>query len=84
MRFGSPDYRAVSGVMRSTFVKTVNLDLSESCGLFAAPTLLIWGEKDAGDTDCRWAQDGTTDQGVPAHCRLPVRVTSATWTARRS
>lgn len=46
MRFGSPDYRAVSGVMRSTFVKTVNLDLSECMRAVAAPTLLIWGEKD--------------------------------------
>ena len=46
MRFGSPDYRAVSGVMRSSFVKTVNLDLSECLQAIAAPTLLIWGEKD--------------------------------------
>jgi len=47
MWFGSPDYRAVSGVMRSTFVKTVNLDLSECMQAIAAPTLLLWGEKDA-------------------------------------
>jgi pimeloyl-ACP methyl ester carboxylesterase len=47
MRFGSPDYRAVSGVMRSSFVKTVNLDLSECMRSVAVPTLLIWGEKDA-------------------------------------
>jgi pimeloyl-ACP methyl ester carboxylesterase len=46
MHFGSPDYRAASGVMRSTFVKTVNLDLSESLRAIIAPTLLIWGEKD--------------------------------------
>ena len=46
MRFGSADYRAVSGVMRSSFVKTVNLDLSECMRAIAAPTLLIWGEKD--------------------------------------
>ncbi len=46
MHFGSPDYRAVTGVMRSSFVKTVNLDLSGCLKNIAVPTLLIWGEKD--------------------------------------
>lgn len=46
LHFGSPDYRAASGVMRSSFVKTVNLDLSECMTAITAPTLLIWGEKD--------------------------------------
>lgn len=46
MHFGSPDYRAATGVMRSSFVKTVNLDLSECMTAITAPTLLIWGEKD--------------------------------------
>ncbi|HWQ21378.1 MAG TPA: alpha/beta hydrolase [Clostridia bacterium] len=46
MRFGSADYKAVSGVMRSSFVKTVNLDLSDCMHTITAPTLLIWGEKD--------------------------------------
>src|SRR5450759_5199863 len=47
MRFGSADYRATTGVMRASMVKTVNLDLSECMRAVAAPTLLIWGEKDA-------------------------------------
>src|SRR5664279_2059049 len=46
MRFGSADYRATTGVMRASMVKTVNLDLSECMQAIAAPTLLIWGEKD--------------------------------------
>jgi pimeloyl-ACP methyl ester carboxylesterase len=46
MHFGSADYREVSGVMRSSFVKTVNLDLGEFLGAITAPALLIWGEKD--------------------------------------
>jgi pimeloyl-ACP methyl ester carboxylesterase len=46
MHFGSPDYRAVTGVMRTSMIKTVNLDLSECLGIIAAPALLIWGEKD--------------------------------------
>lgn len=46
LHFGSPDYRAATGVMRSSFVKTVNLDLSACMHAIAAPTLLIWGEKD--------------------------------------
>jgi pimeloyl-ACP methyl ester carboxylesterase len=32
--------------MRATFVKTVGLDLSEYMQTIAAPTLLLWGEKD--------------------------------------
>jgi pimeloyl-ACP methyl ester carboxylesterase len=46
MRFGSADYRALTGVMRASMVKTVNLDLSECMRAVAVPTLLIWGEKD--------------------------------------
>lgn len=45
-RSGSDDYRALSGVMRATFVKVVNRDLCEFMPRISAPTLLIWGEKD--------------------------------------
>jgi pimeloyl-ACP methyl ester carboxylesterase len=45
-RFGSPDYRATSGVMRGTFVKTVTLDLKSCLPAIQAPTLLLWGDKD--------------------------------------
>lgn len=45
-RFGSPDYRAQTGVMRASMVKTINLDLSGLLQGIGAPTLLVWGEKD--------------------------------------
>lgn len=45
-RFGSADYRAVTGVMRASMVKTINLDLTGLLGGIRAPTLLLWGEKD--------------------------------------
>src|SRR5664280_2505853 len=47
MRFGSADYRATTGVMRASMVKTVNLDLATCLRAINAPTLLLWGEKDA-------------------------------------
>jgi pimeloyl-ACP methyl ester carboxylesterase len=46
MRFGSADYRAMTGVMRASMVRTVNLDLTACLGAVSAPTLLLWGEKD--------------------------------------
>ena len=46
MRFGSADYRATTGVMRASMVKTVNVDLASCLGAIKAPTLLLWGEKD--------------------------------------
>jgi pimeloyl-ACP methyl ester carboxylesterase len=46
MRFGSADYRATTGVMRASMVKTVNLDLAACLGAIKTPTLLLWGEKD--------------------------------------
>jgi pimeloyl-ACP methyl ester carboxylesterase len=44
--FGSSDYRAISGIMRQSFVKIVNEDLTSLLPQIACPTLLIWGEKD--------------------------------------
>ena len=43
---GSKDYRALSGVMRRTFVRVVNQDLRPMLGRIAAPTLLVWGRDD--------------------------------------
>lgn len=43
---GSEDYKALSGVMRASFSKIVNLDLSEYLKDIKAETLLVWGELD--------------------------------------
>jgi pimeloyl-ACP methyl ester carboxylesterase len=45
-RQGSDDYRAASGVMRSTLVKLVNADARQLLPKLQCPTLLIWGDKD--------------------------------------
>ena len=43
---GSEDYKALSGVMRSSFVKIVNLDLTPILKDVKAETLLVWGDLD--------------------------------------
>lgn len=43
---GSSDYRALSGVMRGTFVKVVNEHLDKLLPLVTRPTLIVWGERD--------------------------------------
>lgn len=45
-KVGSADYRALSGIMRETFVKVVNQDLTPYLSKIQAPTLLLWGEND--------------------------------------
>jgi pimeloyl-ACP methyl ester carboxylesterase len=45
-RQGSDDYRAASGLMRSTLVKLVNSDARQLLPRLQCPTLLIWGDKD--------------------------------------
>lgn len=45
-RQGSDDYRAASGVMRSSLVKLVNSDARQLLPKLQCPTLLIWGDKD--------------------------------------
>ena len=42
----SADYRAASGVMRSTLVHIVGEDLTEYLKRITAPTILIWGSED--------------------------------------
>jgi len=44
--FGSSDYKETSGVMRESFVKIVNLDLTEVLSRIKAEILLVWGEND--------------------------------------
>ncbi len=44
---GSADYRALkSDVMRKTFVKVVNLDLTDRLSRIENETLLVWGDRD--------------------------------------
>ena len=43
---GSSDYRALDGVMRETFVKTVNCYLDERVGRIEVPCLVFWGDQD--------------------------------------
>ena len=43
---GSADYNAQDGVMRETFVKTVNDHLNGELRRIQAPTLLFWGTED--------------------------------------
>lgn len=44
--FGSSDYQALEGVMKDSFVKIVNEDLTASLSQIQASCLLVWGEKD--------------------------------------
>ena len=45
-KYGSRDYNALDEEMRKTFVKVINLDLTDCYERFRAPTLLIWGDAD--------------------------------------
>ncbi len=45
-KFGSPDYRALTGEMRQTFNKVISLDLTDRLPEVRASTLLFWGEDD--------------------------------------
>jgi len=43
---GSSDYKALSGVMRETFVKTVTTHLDDVVPSISVPTLVFWGSRD--------------------------------------
>lgn len=45
-KFGSADYRNVSGIMRAVFVKVVNEDLHDIAASVSCPVRLIYGEED--------------------------------------
>jgi pimeloyl-ACP methyl ester carboxylesterase len=58
---GSADYQALSGVMRETFVRTVNHHLDDRISNIAAPTLIFWGDQ---DTDVSSAQIEKLARGI--------------------
>jgi pimeloyl-ACP methyl ester carboxylesterase len=43
---GSRDYLKSEGVMRETFLKVIEEDLSENLGKINKPTLIVWGDQD--------------------------------------
>ena len=46
LKYGSRDYNALDDEMKKTFVKVINLDLTDLYERFRASTLLIWGDAD--------------------------------------
>lgn len=44
--FGSPDYKKLSKIMKHTFIRVVNEDLTNNLKFITAKTLIIWGNKD--------------------------------------
>lgn len=59
---GSSDYRALSGVMRASFVKTVTRFVEDGLSRISVPTLIFWGDQ---DQDVRKAQIGTLVSKIP-------------------
>ena len=45
-RYGSPDYRVATGVMREVFVRVVNEDYRDILARIEVPVHLVWGELD--------------------------------------
>jgi pimeloyl-ACP methyl ester carboxylesterase len=41
------DYEKTSGIMRETFLKVIDEDLSDALGHIKNPTLIIWGKRDS-------------------------------------
>lgn len=61
-RYGSTDFKNVSGVMRETFVKVVNEDLLSYATRVGIPTLLLWGDQ---DTDTPLEQGKLLEKTMP-------------------
>ncbi len=59
---GSPDYKAASGTVRSSFVRVVNEDLRTYLPRIHASTLLIWGD---GDDDTPLADGQLMERMIP-------------------
>jgi pimeloyl-ACP methyl ester carboxylesterase len=61
-RYGSPDYVKLNDVMRKTFVRVVNEDLSPLLPRIQSPTLLIWGD---ADTETPLWMGETMEKNIP-------------------
>lgn len=63
---GSSDYNALSGVMRETFVKTVNHTLDGPVHRIDVPTLVFWGTEDTAvsRSQMKRLEDAITDCAV--------------------
>ncbi len=61
-RYGSADYKAVTGVMRETFVKVVNENLLPYAARVQVSTLLFWGDQ---DMDTPIEQGKLLEQTIP-------------------
>ena len=59
---GSSDYRTLTGVMRETFVRTVNHYVEDRLGRILAPTLIFWGDQ---DTAISRDQIAVLEEGIP-------------------
>lgn len=85
---GSSDYNALDGVMRATFVKTVNHHLDGPVHRIDVPTLLFWGDQDTAISRRQMAflEDAIEDAGLVVlegaghygHLDDPATVISAT------
>lgn len=51
---GSRDYKSV-GIMRNSFIKIINQDVSKEAKKIKTPTLIIWGEKDK-EVPVKWGK----------------------------
>lgn len=84
---GSSDYNAEEGVMRKTFVKTVNHHLNGALARIQVPTLLFWGSDDEAISRRQMSviEDAVQDCGLVelegaghfGHLDQPRRVLSA-------
>ncbi|MCS7071190.1 MAG: alpha/beta hydrolase [Anaerolinea sp.] len=45
-RYGSPDFKQTSGIMRETFKRIIDADLRPFAAQVKVPTLLVWGDRD--------------------------------------
>ena len=63
---GSSDYRSLEGVMRETFVKTVNTFVEDRLHRIAVPTLLFRGNRDTAVSrrQMQVLEDGIADSGL--------------------
>lgn len=65
-KFGSSDYKSISGVLQQTMVKVVNEDLQRFMPSISTATLLIWGENDTATpvSDAKIMEKSIPDAGL--------------------